>query len=71
MDLDALIGQLQNVRALYPNSRVFIATSSQVINTAVPGMNAGYRLPVVDGSCLGDQNGEVGSLFLVTTEVSA
>ena len=65
VDLAELIGKLRNVQSNYPGCKVVVATSAQV-SGGIPGMNAAFRLPIADGSCLGDQNGEVGSLFIVT-----
>ena len=66
MDLDELIAHLRNVRANYPGCSVVIGTPSQVLHRRIPGMNAGFRLPIADGACLGDQDGETSSLFIVT-----
>ncbi len=68
MDLDELIRRLQTIQLSFPTSQVLIATASQVLNESVLEMNAAYRIPLADGSGLGDQDGEVASLFIVTTE---
>ena len=68
MDLKELISKLKNVHKQYPNSQVFIATATQVLAKEVHKMNAAYRIPVADNSRLGDQDGEVESLFIVTVE---
>lgn len=68
MDLDELIGRLRNVRGANPGCKVVIATSSQVTRGAIPGMTAAFRIPIASGSCLGDQDGEVDDLFIVTKQ---
>jgi hypothetical protein len=68
MSLDELIRKLQDTQRLYPNSQVLIATSRQVLGdwTKTAGMNTAHRIPIANGSGLGDQDGEVESLFIVT-----
>lgn len=66
MRLDDLIQKLQDTQVTYPGSCVFVATSAQILRSSPPNMNAVYQLPIADGSCLGDQDGEVDSLFIVT-----
>lgn len=66
MDLDELIGKLQAARSLYGNHRVVIGTSSQVENNRIPDLKRAFQIPIADNSELGDRDGEVDSLFLVT-----
>jgi hypothetical protein len=67
MEIDKLVKDLTENAGLYPGSRVVIGTSSQVLNREIRGMVAAKRLPIAEGSTLGDEDGECSSLFLVTT----
>lgn len=65
MDINDLIRKLKDTRRVFPNSDVVIATSSQVLNSQVPGLNSAYRVPIADDSRLGDESGAIEGLFIV------
>lgn len=68
MEVTDLIGKLRDVRSNFPGCKVVIATGRQVTSpTPIPGLVAAYRVPIADGSCLGDADGELDALFIVAT----
>jgi len=66
MDLDFLIGELRAVRSAYPGRKVKIATERQI--DTLPGVRASFQTPIADGSCLGDEGGEVDSLYIIVVD---
>lgn len=66
MDLDSLIGELRTARSAYPGRKVKIATHRQI--KAMTGVRATINVPIADGSCLGDEDGEVDSLYVVVVD---
>jgi hypothetical protein len=66
MDLDELIRKLQKARSDYGPGSVIIGSTNQVIHATIPSMDSAWSLPIAEGSCLGDEDGEVERLFIVT-----